>query len=111
MANVAALRPAGTQNARPPWQGQRYLISSSTPMMDTSQMPVMNSVNRSRFFSTTVDPERLDCTPPPNSVDRPPPLARCSSTSNTTSRLGTPQGGCPGQFPKPQPPATPPRPR
>ncbi len=50
-------------------------------------MPVMNSVNRSRFFSTTVDPDRLDCTPPPNSVDRPPPLARCSSTSNTTSTL------------------------
>src|SRR6202522_253176 len=97
MGNVAALRPASAQNARLlgrlPWssavQPQRYLISSSTPTMDTSQMLVMNSVNRSRFFSTTVDPERLDCTPPPNSVDRPPPLARCSSTSNTTSTLVT----------------------
>src|SRR5262249_16876357 len=35
----------------------------------------------------TVDPDRLDCTPPPNSVDRPPPLARCSSTSSTTRML------------------------
>src|SRR6476661_4121998 len=55
--------------------------------MATSQMPVTNMVNRSRFFSTTVDPDRLDCTPPPNSVDRPPPLARCSSTSKITNRL------------------------
>ena len=50
---------------------QRYLIISAMPMMHTSQMAVMKYVSRSRFFSTTVDPDRLDCTPPPNSVDRP----------------------------------------
>src|SRR3954454_21299392 len=58
-------------------------------MIDTSQMPVTNSVRRSRFFSTTVDPDRLDWTPPPNRVDRPPPLARCSRIKSTTSRLVT----------------------
>src|SRR6478736_6547681 len=58
-------------------------------MIDTSQMPVTNSVRRSRFFSTTVDPDRLDWTPPPNRVDRPPPLARCSRTRSTTSTLVT----------------------
>ena len=41
---------------------------------------------------TTVEPARLDWTPPPNSVDRPPPLARCSSTSSTTRRLVTTSG-------------------
>src|SRR6476469_2124289 len=64
-------------------------MSSATPMIDTSQIPTTNSVSRSRFFSTTVEPERLDWTPPPNRVDRPPPLARCSSTSNTTNKLVT----------------------
>ena len=34
-------------------QGQLYLICSAIPMMATTQMPVTNSVNRSRFFSTT----------------------------------------------------------
>src|SRR3954469_3519826 len=58
-------------------------------MIDTSQMPVTNSVRRSRFFSTTVDPDRLDWTPPPNRVDTPPPLARCSRTRRTTSTLVT----------------------
>src|SRR4029079_760880 len=58
-------------------------------MIETSQMPVTNSVRRSRFFSTTVDPDRLDWTPPPNRVDRPPPLARCSRTRSTTSTLVT----------------------
>src|ERR1700682_1577030 len=58
-------------------------------MMETTQIPVTNRVSRSRFFSTTVDPDRLDWTPPPNRVDRPPPLARCSSTRSTTSRLVT----------------------
>src|SRR5690348_13691804 len=58
-------------------------------MIDTSQIPVTNRVRRSRFFSTTVDPDRLDWTPPPNRVDRPPPLARCSSTRSTTSTLVT----------------------
>src|SRR5271163_2791846 len=66
-----------------------YLIRSATPTMATSQMPTTNNVSRSRFFSTTVEPDRLDCTPPPNSVDRPPPLARCSSTSRTTRMLVT----------------------
>src|ERR1700752_1480276 len=68
---------------------QLYLICSATPMIETSQMPVTNSVSRSRFFSTTVDPDRLDCTPPPNKVDSPPPLARCSSTSSTVRMLVT----------------------
>src|SRR5690242_3909101 len=58
-------------------------------MIETSQMPVTNSVKRSRFFSTTVDPDRLDWTPPPNSVDKPPPFARCSRTRSTTSTLVT----------------------
>src|SRR5690242_14465506 len=58
-------------------------------MIDTSQIPVTNRVRRSRFFSTTVDPDRLDWTPPPNRVDRPPPLARCSRTKSTTSTLVT----------------------
>src|SRR5690242_13915660 len=58
-------------------------------MIETSQMPVTKSVSRSRFFSTTVDPDRLDWTPPPNSVDRPPPFARCSRTRSTTSTLVT----------------------
>src|SRR6478609_5471123 len=49
-------------------------------MIETSQMPVTNSVRRSRFFSTTVDPDRLDW---------PPPLARCSRTRSTTSTLVT----------------------
>src|SRR5829696_3535370 len=58
-------------------------------MIDTTQIPVTNSVSLSRFFSTTVEPDRLDWTPPPNRVDRPPPLARCSSTRSTTSTLVT----------------------
>src|SRR4029078_9797343 len=57
--------------------------------MQTTQITVMHSVSRSRFFSTTVDPDRLDWTPPPNRVDRPPPLARCSRTRSTTSTLVT----------------------
>src|SRR4029078_9472265 len=63
-------------------------------MIETSQMPVTNSVRRSRFFSTTVDPDRLDWTPPPNRVDRPPPLARCSRTRSTTSTLVTTRTIC-----------------
>jgi hypothetical protein len=39
---------------------QLYLICSATPMIDTTQMPVTNNVSRSRFFSTTVEPDRLD---------------------------------------------------
>ena len=31
----------------------------------------------------------LDWTPPPNKLDKPPPLARCSSTSSTSSTLVT----------------------
>src|SRR3954451_23058465 len=58
-------------------------------MIETSQMPVTKYVRRSRFFSTTVEPERLDCTPPPNSVDKPPPLARCRSTNRITRTLVT----------------------
>src|SRR5215204_3113461 len=58
-------------------------------MIDTTQIPVTNSVSLSRFFSTTVEPDRLDWTPPPNRVDRPPPLARCSRTRSTTSTLVT----------------------
>src|ERR1700733_4819830 len=37
-----------------------YLIRSAIPTMATSQMPTTNNVSRSRFFSTTVDPDRLD---------------------------------------------------
>src|SRR4029078_8910179 len=57
--------------------------------MQTTQITVMHSVSRSRFFSTTVDPDRLDWTPPPNRVDRAPPLARCSRTRTTTRKLVT----------------------
>ena len=61
-------------------------------MMHTSQIPVMNSVNRSRFFSTTVDPDRLDCTPPPNSVDRPPPFGAVQQNQQHHQDAGDDQG-------------------
>ena len=44
-------------------------------------------VSRSRFFSTTEDPDREDETDPPNIDDRPPPLPRCRRMRTTRSAL------------------------
>src|SRR5690348_9464520 len=58
-------------------------------MIAITQIAPTNSVSRSRLRSTTLEPERLDCIPPPNSVDRPPPRPRCSRISNVSSTLVT----------------------
>ena len=58
-------------------------------MIAMTQIAPTNNVIRSRFFSTTLDPDRLDCIPPPNRLDRPPPRPRCSRISSTSSTLET----------------------
>jgi hypothetical protein len=55
--------------------------------MHTTQIAATNRVIRSRFFSTTLEPDRLDCMPPPNSEDSPPPLPLCSRMSAMSARL------------------------
>src|ERR1700744_4940371 len=59
---------------RPAYRDRQPTLSSSpTPTMQITQSAPTNRVMRSRFFSATVDPDRLDWVPPPNSEDRPPP--------------------------------------
>src|SRR5690606_39609225 len=65
------------------------LFRSSRPRPTTLiiQIAPMNSVMRSRFFSATLDPARLDWVPPPNSEDKPPPRPRSEEhTSELQSR-------------------------
>src|SRR5215204_1920047 len=60
--------------------------------MQMVQTAPQNRVNRSRFFSTTEDPDSDEETEPPNIDDRPPPLPRCSrmrSTSNALEMMST----------------------
>src|SRR3954468_12852293 len=85
------------------------LTSSPVPMMAMIQIDATNSVIRSRFFSTTLEPDRLDWTPPPNRVDRPPPRPRCRrirSTSSTLEMISTIcSASCiPSSFPRPAAP-------
>src|SRR4051794_41700537 len=51
--------------------------------MNTVAAPM---VSRSRFFSTTVEPPRLELTPPPNMSDTPPPLPACKRMNATSVR-------------------------
>src|SRR3954452_22548025 len=69
--------------------------SAHTPCLRTSPcatiapahtMPT-KIVIRSRFFSTTDEPDNVEDTPPPNRSERPPPLPRCSRISSTSSKL------------------------
>src|SRR5258705_1169057 len=55
--------------------------------MHANQIIPTTNVYRSRFFSATEEPARLDETPPPNMLDRPPPLPRCSRISSVSSTL------------------------
>ena len=57
-------------------------------MMQTAQTRPQTMVSRSRFFSTTALPPSEDETPPPNMLDRPPPLPRCSSTRTIMPHAG-----------------------
>src|SRR5882757_2602874 len=62
------------------------------PTIATTQIAPTKRVIRSRFFSARADPERLDCIPPPNREERPPPRPLCrrmSSTSNTLVTIKT----------------------
>ena len=58
---------------------------AQNPMM--AQMAATNRVSRSRFFSTTDEPDSEDCMVPPNSDDRPPPLPRCSRINAISAKL------------------------
>src|SRR4029453_13155204 len=55
-------------------------------MQANHTMPT-STVYRSRFFSATEEPARLDVTPPPNMLDMPPPLPRCSRISRVSRML------------------------
>ena len=55
--------------------------------MQMVQTTPQKRVSRSRFFSTTEDPDSDEETAPPNIDDRPPPLPRCSRISTTSSAL------------------------
>src|SRR5262249_20672461 len=72
---------------RPPGPGGTagYLIFSSSPRatMHMVHTAPVNSVNRSRFFSTTDEPDSDDDIEPPNIDDRPPPLPPCSRVRDT----------------------------
>src|SRR5438270_2064441 len=46
----------------------------------------IETVMRSRFFSTTVEPAEAEPMPPPNMSESPPPRPLCSSTSTTSRR-------------------------
>src|SRR5262249_49930660 len=63
------------------------LIHRPKPTMQANQMMPTTSVYRSRFFSATDEPARLLETPPPNMLDRPPPLPRWSRISSVSSTL------------------------
>src|SRR4051795_6854439 len=58
-------------------------------MIAANQTIAVKIVIRSRFFSTTDEPDSVEDTPPPNRSDRPPPLPRCSKISRTSTRLVT----------------------
>src|SRR3954451_4914564 len=79
--------------AEPPGQrpghAQPILMRSPIPTMEITHSELTNSVSRSRFFSTTLDPDKLDCTPPPNKLDSPPPRLRCSKISRISAMLVT----------------------
>src|SRR5437660_2520559 len=64
-------------------------IRSHNPMptMQANQMMPTSTVYRSRLRSATDDPVRLDDTPPPNMLDSPPPLPRCSRMSRVNRTL------------------------
>jgi hypothetical protein len=49
--------------------------------MQMVQTAPQKRVSRSRFFSTTEDPDSDEDTDPPNSDERPPPLPRCRRIS------------------------------
>src|SRR4029453_17441805 len=55
-------------------------------MQANHTMPT-RTVYRSRFFSATEEPARLEVTPPPNMLDMPPPLPRCSRISRVSRML------------------------
>src|SRR4051812_32948476 len=57
------------------------------PTMQTAQMTPQNTVSRLRLRSTTEEPASEDETAPPNMLDRPPPLPRCSRIRTTSSTL------------------------
>src|SRR5947208_8102696 len=55
--------------------------------MQANQSTPTSTVYRSRFFSATEEPVRLEETPPPNMLDRPPPLPRCRRISRVSRML------------------------
>src|ERR1044071_7949759 len=55
--------------------------------MQANQTMPTSTVYRSRFFSATDEPARLEVTPPPNMLDMPPPLPRCSRISRVSRML------------------------
>src|SRR4029453_641473 len=55
-------------------------------MQANHTMPT-STVYRSRFLSATEEPARLEVTPPPNMLDMPPPLPRCSRISMVSRML------------------------
>src|SRR4051812_27132055 len=69
--------------------------SAHTPCLRTSPCATIAAAHtmptkiviRSRFFSTTDEPDNVEDTPPPNRSERPPPLPRCSRISSTSSKL------------------------
>ena len=69
---IAADGPTGARGQAP------AVVFSSNPSvtMQANQITPVAIVIRSRFFSAIEDPERFEETPPPNMLDRPPPLPR-----------------------------------
>jgi hypothetical protein len=57
--------------------------------MQANQMTPTPIVIRVRFFSATEEPDATEDMPPPNMLDRPPPLPLCSSTMRIRTALET----------------------
>src|SRR4051794_37341357 len=68
--------------------------SRPMPTMAAVQTSATAMVKRSRFFSATEDPPRLDETPPPNMSDSPPPLPLCRRMSMVWKMLVTTSTTC-----------------
>lgn len=56
-------------------------------MIDALQATATKTVNRFKFFSTTVDPDRDALAAPPNIEERPPPRPRCKRMRTINRRL------------------------